>query len=33
MITWVTMLTMGAAAGFAGAYFKVYYPYTIRLNK
>jgi len=24
---------MGAAAGFAGAYFKVYYPYTIRLNK
>ena len=33
MVGWVTMLTMGAAAGFSFGYFKVYYPYTFRCNK
>lgn len=33
MIGWVSALTVGAAAGFVFGYFKVFYPYTFRMNK
>jgi len=33
MVTWVSMLTLNGATGMFLGYFKVYYPYTFRMNK